>query len=107
MLRGAVVSGVLMLMVLGPTAALDERRPAMLGWQMYSSVTYFPVIEVEKADGTREERQLGNVVSGVRPEVDYFERIPPFLCAKETGVVRVHLKREHPKREASAECSQF
>lgn len=106
-LRGAVVFSALLLMVLGPAAALDEARPARFGWQMYSSVTYLPVIQVEKADGVREERQIGDVASGLRPEVDYFGPLSKFLCTRETGVVRVHLKREHPVREMVVQCSQF
>lgn len=105
--RGATIFGALMLMILGPAAALDEPRPAMFGWQMYSSVTYLPEIEVEKADGTWEERLLEDVASGLRPEVDYFGRVPQFLCARERDLVRVRLVREHPKLETEAECSQY
>lgn len=104
-LRGAVVFGALALMVLGPASSLDEPRPARFGWQMYSSVTYLPVIEVEKADGVREERRLGDIASGFRPEVNYFRPLAQFLCGREPGIVRVYLKREHPVQEMAVECS--
>lgn len=99
--------GALCLMVIGPAAALDGPRPGKLGWHMYASATYLPTIEVEMADGSREERQIGEIASGFRPEVDYFEPVARFLCAREPKTSRVHLTRERPERSEVIECSRF
>lgn len=99
--------GGLAVMALTPIAALDDQRPAMLGWHMYASVTHLPTINVVVSDGSREERSIGNIASGFRPEVDYFEPVARFVCSKEPNVITVHMTRERPVREESFECADF
>lgn len=104
--RGVAVAICLLAMVLVPLAALDAPRPARLGWQMYSSVTPLPEIWVEQKDGSRENRLFGEIASGVRPELNYFEPMARFLCAREPDTAQVQFLLEDPRREIAIPCSQ-
>lgn len=74
---------------------------------MYAAAVDLPKIEVLLADGSLQERNVGNIASGFRPEVDYFVPIARHLCANESAVVAVHMSRRHPAREVALECSTF
>lgn len=94
-------------MIAVPLLALDDPRPAALGWQMYAGVVDLPAVNVVFGDGSQKERAIGNIASGFRPEIDYFEPVARFVCSKEQDVVAVHLTRQRPDREEVFECAQF
>jgi hypothetical protein len=94
-------------MILTPMAALDGQRPATLGWQMYAGVVELPTISIVLTDGSRETRPIGDIASGFRPEIDYFEPVARFVCSKEEDIVAVHLKSQRPSREEAFECRLF
>jgi hypothetical protein len=92
-------------MIIVPLAAVDDQRPARFGWQMYSAAVDLPRIEVQLASGVREERHIGHIASGFRPEVDYFTPIARHLCIREQGAVTVTMTRIHPAREVVIQCA--
>lgn len=94
-------------MIAVPLLALDDQRPAVLGWQMYAGVVDLPAVSVSLSDGSQEERFIENIVSGVRPELDYFEPVARFICSKEQNAVAVQLTRQRPGREEVFECARF
>lgn len=102
-----VILAALAAMILVPAAALDDPRPARLGWHMYAAAVDLPEIDVVFADGSREERNIGNIASGFRPEVDYFDTVARFICASEPSISSVHMTRQRPDRQAVIECAQF
>ncbi|WP_411373887.1 hypothetical protein ACLH0K_12360 [Arthrobacter sp. MPF02] len=103
---GTVVSGIL-LMAFVPLWALDDPRPSKLGWHMYAAAVDLPRVEVLMTDGSRQERPIGSIASGFRPELSYFSAITRFICSRESEVVVVHLSRQHPAYEVETECSKF
>ena len=105
--RGVVIFCALGLMTIPPLAALDDARPARFGWQMYTAAVDLPKIDVFLSDGSREERSIGNMASGFRPEIDYFDPVARFICSREPKVSSVHMTRQHPKYQVVIECSQF
>lgn len=105
-IRGATVMISLLAMLLVPLAALGEPRPARLGWHMYASVTQLPEIWLEREDGSRESRHLGDIASGIRPELNYFEPMARFLCAREPAATRVQFILEDPRQEVAILCPQ-
>lgn len=106
-LRRIVLFGGLGVMITVPLLALDNQRPAALGWQMYAGVVDLPEVHVVLSDGSQGERSIENIASGFRPELDYFEPIARFVCSKEQDAVAVHLTRHRPAREEVFECAQF
>ncbi|MDP9997757.1 hypothetical protein J2W15_001249 [Pseudarthrobacter sulfonivorans] len=90
-----------------PALALDEERPAPLGWQMYAGVVDLPTVKVLGANGSHEERPIGSIASGFRPEIDYFEPVARFLCSKDQDAVAVQLSRQRPLREEVFQCATF
>jgi hypothetical protein len=74
---------------------------------MYAAAVDLPKVEVQLVDGARQERHVGNIASGFRPEVDYFVPIARHLCLKEPAVVSVYMTRKHPAREVVLECGKF
>lgn len=104
--RGVVLCG-LGLMILAPLVALDDVRPARLGWQMYAASVDLPTIEVLLSDGSREQRRVEDIASGFRPEIDYFEPVARFICTREPNVSSVHLTRQSPEHQLVVECAEF
>lgn len=98
---------VLGLVAIPALAALDDARPSRFGWQMYSAAVDLPDIDVVLSDGSREERSIGNIASGFRPEVDYFVPVARFICGREPNVSSVHMTRQHPRFQGVFECAQF
>ncbi|MEW9870325.1 hypothetical protein ABV518_02220 [Arthrobacter sp. HS15c] len=94
-------------MTILPLAALDDARPAKFGWQMYTAAVDLPQIDVVLSDGSREKRTIGNIASGFRPEIDYFNPVARFICSREPNVSSVHMSRQHPKYQVVVECEQF
>jgi len=74
---------------------------------MYAAAVDLPEVEVLLVDGTRQERHMGDIASGLRPEVDYFLPVARHLCAEEPEVAAVHMSRRYPAREVMLECSTF
>lgn len=106
-LRAAILLLGLVLMFVVPAAALDDERPAKFGWHMYAAAVDLPKVEVEFPDGTRSERNVGNIASGFRPEIDYFYPIAQHLCGREENVVSVIMSRQHPGRKMVISCEGF
>jgi len=105
--RAVIVIVGLMLMLLVPIAALDDERPAKFGWHMYAAAVDLPKVEIEFSDGNRSERNVGNIASGFRPEIDYFRPIAHHLCTREAGAVSVIMSRQHPERRVVITCEEF
>lgn len=102
-----VLFGGLGAMALLPALALDEERPARLGWQMYAGVVELPTVNILLSDGSREERNIGSIASGFRPEVDYFEPVARFLCSREHDAIAIEMNRQRPSREEVFQCATF
>lgn len=106
-LRRILLVGGLGAMITVPLFALDDQRPAALGWQMYAGAVDLPAVSVVFPDGSQEERSIGNIASGFRPEIDYFEPVARFVCSSEQDAMAVELKRQRPVREEVFKCAQF
>lgn len=102
-----VLLGGLGAMALLPALALDKDRPAALGWQMYAGVVELPSINVVLSDGSQEERPIGSIASGFRPELDYFKPVAHFVCSRDRDAVAVRLKSPRPSREEEFLCGTF
>jgi hypothetical protein len=105
--RAVIVLVGLMLMLLVPVAALDDQRPAKFGWHMYAAAVDLPKVEIEFSDGNRRERNVGNIASGFRPEIDYFRPIAHHLCTREADAVSVIMTRQHPEQRVVITCEEF
>lgn len=105
--RAVIVLVGLMLMLLVPVAALDNERPAKFGWHMYAAAVDLPKVVIEFSDGNRRERNVGNIASGFRPEIDYFRPIAHHVCTREADAVLVIMIRQHPERRVVITCEEF
>lgn len=92
-------------MILVPAAALDDGRPARFGWHMYAASVDLPRIEVVLSDGSREERNIANIASGFRPEIDYFGPAARHICNREPNVSSVHMTRRYPEHQSVVRCA--
>ena len=106
-LRGGFVAVALGLMLLVPLASVDEPRPAKFGWHMYAAAVHLPDIEIRLSDGSIEERNIGDIASGFRPEVDYFLPVARHICEREPNVDSVQLTRSVPQHRAVYSCTSF
>lgn len=103
--RGGVVAVGVAAMVLVPITALDDQRPAFLGWHMYANNHAAIEVEVELVDGTTEEVELSSVAARIRPEVDYREATAEWICEARPDVSTVRLTREFPDMDWKQACS--
>ncbi len=67
-------------MVCLPALALDDGRPARLGWHMYSGVASVPEVVVRLDDGGTHPVAVQDVVARLRPEPDYAPALVRHLC---------------------------
>lgn len=105
MLRAATVAAATGLMVLVPLLALGGTEQAQrFGWHMYARYVSLPTIEVLTTNGATEDVPMGEVVSGLRIEIDYFAPVVDFLCRTRDDVVSVRMSSETPQREEDFPC---
>lgn len=95
------------LMMLVPLASVAEPRPATFGWHMYAAAVHLPDIEVKLSDGSIEDRHIGNIASGFRPEIDYFLPVARHICDREPEVNSVQMTRSVPQHQVVYECATF
>ena len=63
-----------------PLVGLFEERPARFAWHMYSAVVHEPQAWTEDATGARSRVDLRSMTADRRAEIDWTERLAPFLC---------------------------
>lgn len=107
LLRGGFVTLALGLMLLVPLASVSGPRPAKFGWHMYAAAVHLPDIEVRLSDGSVEERNIANIASGFRSEIDYFLPVARHICGREPNVDAVQMTRSIPQSRVVYECASF
>ena len=104
-LRAATVAAATGLMVLVPLQAIGGSEQAeRFSWHMYTQYVSTPTIEVLTANGATEDVPVGEIVSGLRIEIDYFAPVADFLCRTRDDVVSVRMSSEAPQREEEFPC---
>ena len=95
---------VLALQLLIPLRALvdDSDQRQRVGWNMYSTETYYPSIVLDLGEGGRRGVSFGHVVARSRPEVNYAGDLPPYLCARYLEARAVSLTFNSPEPEVTA-----
>lgn len=106
-LRGGLVIVALGLMLLVPLSAVDDPRPSKFGWHMYAAAVHLPEIEVRLSDGSVQDRHIGDIASGFRPEIDYFLPVARHICDKEPDVISVQMTRSVPQHQVVYACATF
>lgn len=105
-LRTAVVVAFLAAMVLVPLTALDEPRPAFLGWHMYAGHASETTVTVTKDDGSSKSSSLSSLAGRTRSEVDFREATLAWVCAKHPDVRSVRLVRTYPALDWERSCDR-
>lgn len=102
--KALIVGLVLALQVLIPLRALidDSDQRQRVGWNMFSTETYYPSIQLELRDGARRGVSFGQVVPRRRPEINYARELPPYLCTRFPETQSVSLTFESPEPQVTA-----
>jgi hypothetical protein len=104
--RSIVVGLCVAAMVLVPLTALDEQRPAFLGWHMYASHASKTTVTMTRLDGSIKTVSLSTLAGRVRAEVDFREATLTWVCAKYPDVRSVRLDRTFPPIDWQRSCGR-
>lgn len=102
--RSVLVGLCVAAMVLVPATALDEQRPAFLGWHMYASHASKTTVTMTRLDGTTKTVLLSSLAGRVRGEVDFRQATLKWVCAKYSDVRSVRLERTFPRIDWERSC---
>lgn len=97
----------LSIMLVVPFTALDNTRPAPLGWHMYAGSAAAPSIQVTSVDGMVEDRNLHAIVAHLRPEPDYTEPAARFICAHDEDIASIRFTRHTPALDREFLCKNL
>ena len=89
----ALVAGVIALQFLVPIVALIWNPPNRFGFQMYSAAGSLGVVVVDASGETIDVNVREYLPIGLRNDLDYSDRLPPFLCQEVPGADAVLLTR--------------
>jgi len=102
--RTVVVGAVLMVQVGVPAVALTQGRNERFGWQMFAASKAGLWVEVTMADGSQEVVDSVLMAGNYRPEVDWEDHLPSFVCDRYPDAMSVRLFRDEPRFNETTPC---
>lgn len=86
-----LIIGIIAIQLAVPTLAFFQEPPSRLGWQMYSGIGQLPEINVERPNGDLTDLPFTDVAAAPRPELNWSELLPPFVCAQLPDAIAIDL----------------
>lgn len=98
-MNGRILAAVVALQLAVPAVALALDAPTRFGFQMYSGQGDNLTVSAVNRHGHIRRVDLSTVAANPRPELDWTQHLPEYLCATGAGYRSVTVSSDHARRE--------
>lgn len=100
-MNGRILAAGVALQFAVPAVALALDAPTRFGFQMYSGMGDQISVHATDTAGATVHIDLDTVAANPRPEIDWTQHLPEYLCATHPDYVNVTVSRDSGQRTAS------